>query len=100
MNADEIEEIVAKLLKLKRENKSKEYIDSLSEFKGLRDFNKALYELILAGEYNDEIFKKMMEYKRKLENGEDKFAVDVKFGYFMSEKYIDPVIKNTPPNKK
>ena len=93
MNADQIEEIVNKLLDLKKEDKSKEYIDSLSDFTEFRINNRVFYDTILAGEFDPVIFKKMMNLKRKLENGEDKYSVDVKFGYYMSEKYIDPVIK-------
>ena len=93
MNADQIEEIVNKLLDLKKEDKSKEFIDSLSDFTEFRINNRVFYDTILAGEFDPVIFKKMMNLKRKLENGEDKYSVDVKFGYYMSEKYIDPVIK-------
>ena len=38
------------------------------------------------------IFKQMMKMKRKLENGEEQYSVDVKFGKFMAENYIDPVV--------
>jgi hypothetical protein len=93
MNADQIEEIVEKLIILKKENKSKEFIDSLSEFNEFKLTNKTFYQTILSGEFDPAIFKKMMNLKRKIENGEDKYSVDVKFGYYMSEKYIDPVIK-------
>jgi hypothetical protein len=93
MNADQIEEIVSKLLILKKEGKSKEEIDLLSEFNEFKTNNKLFYNTIINGEFDKDIFKKMMNYKRKIENGEDKYGVDVKFGYYMSEKYIDPVIK-------
>jgi len=93
MNADQIEEIVEKLINLKKENKSNEFIDSLSEFNEFKLTNKTFYQTILSGEFDPAIFKKMMNLKRKIENGEDKYSVDVKFGYYMSEKYIDPVIK-------
>jgi len=93
MNADQIEEIVSKLLILKKEGKSKEEIDLLSEFNEFKTNNKLFYNTIINGEFDKDIFKKMMNYKRKIEKGEDKYGVDVKFGYYMSEKYIDPVIK-------
>jgi len=93
MNADQIEETVNKLLNLKQEGKSKEFIDSLSDFTEFRTNNRVFYDTIIAGEFDPVIFKKMMNLKRKLENGEDKYSVDVKFGYYMSEKYVDPVIK-------
>jgi hypothetical protein len=35
----------------------------------------------------------MMKRKREIEAGKDQYSVDVKFGKFMAEKYIDPVIK-------
>ena len=38
------------------------------------------------------IFKQMMKMKRELESGKDQYSVDVKFGQYMADKYIDPVI--------
>ena len=46
---------------------------------------------------NNEIFKRMMTLKRKLEDGEDSYGVDVKFGQYMAEKYVDPLVKSIPP---
>lgn len=92
MNADQIEEIVNKLLNFKK-TKNKEEIDYCSDFTEFKTTNKIFYDTILSGEFDPIIFKKMMDCKRKLENGEDKYSVDVRFGTYMSEKYIDPVIK-------
>ena len=33
--------------------------------------------------------------KRKLEGGEDPYSVDVKFGEYMADKYIAPVVSQT-----
>jgi hypothetical protein len=93
MKAEEIEEIVKNLLKLKEEGKSKEEIDLLSEFNDFRTNNKLFYDTIIGGDFDGGIFKKMMSLKRKLDNGADSYEADVKFGKFMAEKYIDPVIK-------
>ena len=92
MNSEYIEEIVSKLLTLKNEGISKEDIDLLSDFNDFRQKNKLFYDTILNGEFNPEIFKKMMSLKRKIEDGGDSYEADVKFGKFMAEKYIDPVI--------
>ena len=35
----------------------------------------------------------MMSLKRKIDDGGDSYEADVKFGKYMAEKYIDPVIK-------
>jgi hypothetical protein len=93
MKTEEIEEVVNSLLKLKIEGKSKEEIDSLSEFNEFRTSNKLFYDTIMNGEFSPEIFKKMMSLKRKIDDGGDSYEADVKFGKFMAEKYIDPVIK-------
>jgi len=42
------------------------------------------------------IYRQMMKMKRKLESGEDQYSVDVKFGKYMAEKFVDPVVKNIP----
>jgi hypothetical protein len=34
----------------------------------------------------------MMKRKRELESGKDQYSVDVKFGQYMADKYINPVI--------
>jgi len=89
MNADEIERIVAELSLLK-DSLSKEELDN--KFLDFRTKNRMFYETILNGQFEPEIFKEMMKMKRKLEKGEDQYSVDVKFGQFMTDKYIAPVI--------
>jgi len=94
MNSEYIEEVVNKLLTLKKEGKSKDFIDLLSDFNDFKQKNKLFYDTILNGEFNPEIFKKMMTLKRKIEDGGDSYEADVKFGKFMAEKYIDPVVNH------
>jgi hypothetical protein len=89
MNADEIERIVAELTLLK-DTLSREELDN--KFLDFRTKNRMFYETILNGQFEPEIFKEMMKMKRKLEKGEDQYSVDVKFGQFMTDKYIAPVI--------
>jgi hypothetical protein len=91
MNADQIEEIVSKLLELVKKY-PKEYIDSLEDFSSFRESNRTFYEIIVSGQHDPVIFKKMMKMKRLIESGEDQYSVDVKFGTYMSEKFIEPVI--------
>ena len=92
--ADQIEEIVGKLSKLK-ETHTLEQINELEEYTDFRTKNRIFYEMILSPEGMDvPIFKEMMKMKRRLESGEDQYSVDVKFGKFMAAKYIDPVAKN------
>ena len=98
MNSDEIESIVNKLLSLKKD-KSFSEIDSMDEFDLFKKNNKLLYETVLSDNMDMTIFKQMMKMKRKLENGEDQYSVDVKFGKFMAEKYIDPIV-NDPKTQK
>ncbi len=90
MLADEIERIVESLLELKQ-TLSREQLDEV--FLDFRTQNRVFYETILNGEFQPEIFKEMMKRKRELESGKSQYAVDVKFGQFMAEKYLDPVIK-------
>lgn len=90
MNADAIEQIVSSLIYLK-DHKSKEDLDLL--YLDFRTKNRVLYETILKGEFDPIIFKQMMKMKRCIERGEDQYSVDVKFGTYMAEKYIDPVLK-------
>lgn len=92
MNADQIEKTVATLLELVQVH-PREYIDTLEEFDSFKKQNKTFYDLILKKEHNETIFKQMMKMKRLLESGQDQYSVDVKFGTYMSEKFIDPVIK-------
>ena len=94
--AIEIERIVNALIKLKQ-TKSKEFIETLPEYSVFRTSNKLLYETVLSDEFDMSIFKQMMSMKRKLESGDDQYSVDVKFGQYMADKYLDPLIKNLPP---
>ena len=91
--ADQIEKIVSELTQLKETN-TIEQINQLECFEDFRTKNRMLYEMIISPEgVNDSIFKEMMKMKRRLESGEDQYSVDVRFGKFMANKYIDPVIK-------
>jgi hypothetical protein len=90
MSADQIEKIVSELLLLKDE-KSKEELDI--QFLEFRTKNRMFYETILNGEFDPDIFKEMMKRKRELESGKEQYSVDVKFGQFMADKYINPFIK-------
>ena len=89
MNADTIEKIVIELLVLK-DQKSKEELDE--QFLEFRTKNRMFYETILNGQFEPVIFKEMMKRKRELESGKDQYSVDVKFGQYMADKYINPVI--------
>ena len=91
MDAATVERIVSELLVLKDQTSKSELDEMYLEF---RTKNRMLYETILAGDFNPEIFKHMMKLKRQLENGEDPYSVDVKFGQYMADKYVDPLIKN------
>lgn len=90
--ADQIEEIVNKITDLKK-NTPKEEIDKMSDFDEFKKENRMLYETLFSEEMNFDIFKQMMKMKRKLEAGEDPYSVDVKFGQYMAEQYIDPITK-------
>jgi len=98
MLAVEIEEVVNKLLYLKK-HISIEQINELEEFKQFKEENKIFYEMILNDNMDMGIYRQMMKMKRKLESGEDQYSVDVKFGKYMAEKFVDPVVKNIPENK-
>jgi hypothetical protein len=93
MLSAEIELIVNKLLELKKTHTFSE-IDSNPEFNSFKQANKLLYETVLSDTMDISIFKQMMKMKRKLEDGEDQYSVDVKFGKYMAEKFIDPVVNN------
>ena len=90
LSADEIEKIVGNILELK-EMVSREELDK--HFLDFRTKNRIFYETLLNGQFQPEIFKEMMKRKREIEAGKDQYLVDVKFGKFMAEKYIDPVVK-------
>jgi hypothetical protein len=93
MLADQIELIVETLLKLKNNGISRSDIDLIPEFEDFRQQNKLFYDIILSpSELDLSIFKEMMKMKRKLESGDDQYSVDVRFGQFMSDKYLSPVV--------
>ena len=91
MNAAEIEKIVSELLEVK-DRLTRQELDTI--YYEFRTRHRVFYETILNGEFEPVIFKEMMKRKRELESGREQYAIDVKFGQFMAEKYIDPVIKN------
>jgi hypothetical protein len=93
--ADEIEEIVKKIIIFKKDGKTLEELNEMDEFLDFRTSNRMFYELILSDDdvSNNPIFRQMMKMKRRLESGEDQYSVDVKFGQYMADKYINPVIK-------
>ena len=91
MNADEIERIVSEILAVK-ETISRQELDTI--YFEFRTRNRVFYETILTGGFEPVVFKEMMKRKRELESGRDQYSVDVKFGQFMAERYIDPLMKN------
>ena len=95
MDANTIESIVNEILYLMK-TLNKDKLDTL--FLDFRTKNRMLYETILKGEFDREIFKQMMKYKRRIENGEDQYSVDVKFGQFMADKYITPNVMDKQPS--
>ena len=99
MKADEIEIVVKKLLLLKK-NMSIDGLNKIPEFEDFKKDNKLLYDTVLSNDMDMPIFKQMMKMKRKLEDGEEQYSVDVKFGKFMAEKYVDPVVNGNSINKK
>jgi hypothetical protein len=88
--ADQVEEIVKELMELKKTH-SVEDINGMTKFDDFKLKNKVFYNTILSDDMDMEIFKQMMFMKRKLESGEEQYSVDVKFGKYMSDKYIEPV---------
>jgi len=92
LTANEIESIIEELNYLKT-IKSVEEINAMERFNDFKIKNKMFYEMIISGNMDPVIFKEMMKMKRRLENGEDQYSVDVRFGQFMAEKYIEPVTK-------
>ena len=90
--ADDIEAIVKELVLLKN-TFTVEQINNIPKFIDFRTQNQVFYETILSPQgMNQTVFKEMMKMKRRLESGEDQYSVDVRFGKFMAEKYVDPVI--------
>jgi hypothetical protein len=92
--ADEIETFVKELSELKLTTNVDE-INKMEKFNEFKNQNKLFYEMILSKEGLDTlIFKEMMKMKRRLESGEEQYDVDVRFGQFMANRFIDPVITN------
>jgi hypothetical protein len=91
--ANDIEKITAKIIQLKKTHTDLE-ITEMSEFLEFRTNNRMFFELILSDNdiQKNVIFKQMLKMKRELESGKDQYSVDVKFGQFMADKYINPVI--------
>jgi len=95
MNASEVEQIVYSLMELKK-TKQKSEIDSMESFSSFKIKNRMLYEMALSDDMDLTIFKQLMSMKRKLEEGEEQYSVDVKVGQMMAEKYLDPVLSKLP----
>ena len=90
--ADDIEKYVEEINTLKTKHTIEE-INNMEEFKEFKLQNRIFFEMILSKEGLDTvIFKEMMKMKRRIESGEDQYSVDVRFGRFMANRYIDPVI--------
>ena len=89
MSATDIERIVSEILDLK-EKMTRPEMDS--QFLDFRTKNRTFYETIINDEFEPVIFKEMMKRKRELELGKDQYSVDVKFGQYMSDKFIAPVL--------
>lgn len=98
MKADEIEAIVNKLIELKK-TMSRSEIDLLPEFEDFRKMQRMFYQVVLSDEMDMTIFNQMMAMKRKLEQGEDQYSVDVKFGQFMADKYVTPAVSKIKKNE-
>ena len=98
MKADIIEKYVYSLLEYKK-TKPRSEINDIPDFDEFKTTNKLLYETVLSDDFDIGIFKQMMAMKRKIEDGKDQYSVDVKFGKFMAEKYLDPIVSKLPqPN--
>jgi hypothetical protein len=93
IKAEEIEKIVNELLELKK-TKTRLEIDLLPEYSTFRESQKMFYNVVLSEEMDLGIFNQMMAMKRRVEGGEDQYSVDVRFGKFMAEKYIDPLVSS------
>ena len=93
LTADEVELLVQELTDLKSKF-TLEQINAMEKYNDFKTQNRTFYEMIVSPQGVDPvIFKEMLKMKRRLENGEDQYSVDVRFGSFMAQKYIDPVIK-------
>ena len=90
--ADEIEEIVLKLLTLKQTH-SRDEINAMTEFDEFKQHNMFLYGTVLSDQnFQLDLFLYMMMMKRKIEQGADPYEIDVHVGKVMAAKYVDPVV--------
>ena len=96
--ADQIEEIILRLSKLK-EKFTVEEINKMEEFSDFKTKNRVFYETVLTGNMEVPVFKEMMKMKRRLESGEDQYSVDVRFGKYMGSIYLDPIAKKLNEKK-
>lgn len=96
--ADQIEEIILRLSKLKEEF-TVDQINKMEEFSDFKKKNRVFYETVLSGNMETSIFKEMMKMKRRLESGEDQYSVDVRFGKYMGSIYLDPIAKKLNEKK-
>jgi hypothetical protein len=89
MKAELIEKYVAEL-RMDMKILSVEDINKMDKYFTFKNDpnTKMLYEIIIKGDFNKGIFKEMMRMKRRLEDGEDQYSVDVRFGQFMADKYL------------
>jgi len=89
-SADQLEKDVYTLVNAKKHNTVSE-IENSPDFDNFRKDNKMIYDMVMENDFNEEIFKELIRMKRRLEAGEDKYSVDVRFGQFMADRYITPV---------
>jgi hypothetical protein len=95
MNSTELKEIVTSIRTSLNDGTFKE-----EHYISLKNFNKSLYELAIDKDnFSQEIFDKMIYFLSLRETGADAYETDVKVGKYMAARYIDPVVKNIPPQK-
>ena len=87
MKADELIRLTKEIRK-RLKNGTFDEID----FIAFKNDHLSLYEIVISKDYNEFIFNKIMDSLKRLEAGEDSYKVDVDLGYFMAEKYVDPVV--------
>lgn len=93
VTADEVEKYYLMIKEFKK-TMTNQQIQDHPEFRELRKSQPFLLTEMLSDSMDITIFKKMLSMKRKLEDGEEQYAVDVQFGKYMAKKYIDPIVKN------
>ena len=95
ISSDEIEKITYMILELKKTKSNEQFeiiVEKIPEISEFKKNNKLLYKTILEDDFNMEIFKEMTQMKRRLEQGDDQYSVDVNFGKFMADKFVNPVV--------